>query len=149
MCVCVGGAVKQTVGGLVLTPVSASQPCSCSPALSLTSPRVLLKHCLHHGRSNPCHAEGPPPRPPPSHLSSGQNTRSTSRAESVRRTASGHSGNWEDAGSAPARWSFPLTLSQGGKKHKQEDFLTSRRPSNVLAEEPCNHPTPSKLPLMS
>lgn len=48
-----GGAVKQTVGGLVLTPAPASQPCSCSPVLSLTSHHVLLKPFLPHRRSNP------------------------------------------------------------------------------------------------
>lgn len=83
-CVC-GGVVKQTVGGLVLTPAHASQPCSCSSVLSLTSHHVLLKPFLHHRRSTP------PCPTPPSHPRSGQNTPSTMRAESLRRTASGHS----------------------------------------------------------
>lgn len=81
------GVVKQTVGGLVLTPASASQPCSCSSALSLTSHHVLLKPFLHHRRSTPA----PPYPTPPSHPPSGQNTPSSIRAVSLRQTASGHS----------------------------------------------------------
>lgn len=81
-----GGAVKQTVGGLVLTPAPASQPRSCSPALSLTSHHVLLKPFLPHRRSNP------PVPDTPSHPLSGQNTASTIRAVSLRRTAIGRSG---------------------------------------------------------
>lgn len=59
------GVVKQTVGGLVLTPAPAPQPCSCSSALSLTSHHVLLKPFLHHRRSTPAPPLPDTPIPPP------------------------------------------------------------------------------------
>lgn len=134
----IAGGGRQTVGGLVLTPAPASQLCSCSSALSLTLHNDLLKPFLHHRRPPP------PDNPLYTIIQAVKTYQSTTRAESLRRTASGHSGNWESTGFTPACSNF--SFSGGGQK--REDFLTSRRPSNVVAEEPCNHPPPSKLPLM-